>query len=811
MTNLYLIIKVCFASLATTSFLFGQTFNVDGKVINSEGNAVDFATVALKSAADSSLIKVEMTDLDGAFVLVDLKPSDYIIEVSFLGYENYMTSISVKSNNITIPEITLVNSSMELDEVTVTAQRRMVEVRPDRTVFNVQGTVNSAGENALDLMRKAPGVLIDNNDNITVMSRSGTLIYIDGKRLPLTGDDLSAYLKSLTSEQIDRIDIITNPGAKYEAQGNAGIIDIRLKKAENEGINGSVSATGSKGRYYKGNLGATGNYRNKSMNVFANAGYNAGDNWNELIFKNFQNGFLIDENNQLLRRENSVNYRLGTDYFINKNSTIGFLYSGQYADYDVEGNNTSNISGINTQNIVDSVLIAKNETLAGRLQNTFNINYVYNKDKTSLNIDLDYGRFDNDASTFQPNQYFNQQGGTLLSENNVRYTTPVKIDIATAKLDYEFQYGKSSIGVGGKFSKVITDNTFKFSNIIDGNDVQNDRRSNLFNYDESVSAGYVNLARPFSQFINFTAGLRAEYTNAVGELTAFADDLQEDPVTFDYISFFPSLGITYSKNPMHNWAFNYGRRINRPDYNVLNPFREQLSELSFSNGNPFLRPEIVNNVELGYTFAYMYNVKVGYSLTTDQITRLIGPDEIDPRAGFISYDNLATQETYSINFSAPIQIQKWWNAYFNINAAYINNQADYGDGGIVDVQAGTYTVFSQQTFNLPSKWRLELSGFYSGPGVWGGVFRYNPTHGINVGLQRKFFKDQVNLRIAFNDITYSNGWDGVSEFNGLRGEGQGNYDSRRGTISINYSFGNSKVKSRNRKTGIENEAGRVGS
>ena len=284
-----------------------------------------------------------------------------------------------------------------------------------------------------------------------------------------------------------------------------------------------------------------------------------------------------------------------------------------------------------------------------------------------------------------------------------------------------------------------------------------------------------------------------EHTDAIGNLEAFIPELNEDAVEFNYLSFFPSMGLTYQSSPMHAWALNYGRRINRPDYNILNPFREQLSELSYQRGNAFLRPEIVNNVELGYTYAYRYNIKLAYSLTTDQITRLIGPDELDPRAGYITWENLATQEIFSLNVSAPAQINKWWNAYFNINGSYINNQADYGEGGVVDVQAFSYSLFSQQTFNLPGKFRGELSGYYSGPGVWGGVFRFRPQYAINLGLQRKFLNEKMNVRLSINDILFSSGWRGYSEFNGLRGEGYGNYDSRNANLSISYAFGNSKA------------------
>jgi hypothetical protein len=293
-------------------------------------------------------------------------------------------------------------------------------------------------------------------------------------------------------------------------------------------------------------------------------------------------------------------------------------------------------------------------------------------------------------------------------------------------------------------------------------------------------------------------------------LKAFLPELEEPPVLFNYLSWFPNAGLTWECAENHNFSLNGGRRINRPDYNVLNPFNNQLSQLSYEKGNPFLKPEIVNNLELGYTLKHRYNFKLAYSRTTDQITRLIAPDMDDPRAGFITWANLADQTVISFNASAPVQIFKWWNAYFNLSGSHQNNQADYGDEGVVDVQAYSYNVFQQHTFNLPLDIKGEISGYYSGPGIWGGVFIYESSWGLNLGVQRKFFQERLNVRLSADDIFYETGWDGYSDFNGLLSYGGGRWDSRRVSISLGYRFGNDNVKSRKRSTSIEAEAGRVG-
>ncbi|MEY3422072.1 MAG: hypothetical protein RIR48_2375 [Bacteroidota bacterium] len=798
-----------FSSLLSLSI--GQGFSLSGTVNDDKGEGVPFATIILKSAADSSMVKADITTETGNFTFERLKPGKYFAEASYVGLTENRTEIfEINDQPKTLPVIVLKENAKQLEEVVVTAQRALVEVKADRTVFNVQGTINSAGDNGLNLLRKAPGVLVDNNNSISVLGRAGVLVYVDGKRVPLTGDDLTSYLENLTSEQIDKIDIITNPGSKYEAQGNAGIIDIRLKKDKNLGSNVSLSTTYGHGRYGTGNINANGNYRNKNLNTFGGVGYNKGIRWNEMLFDTYQNGIRLYETNRSTNDYNGMNGRWGTDFFINKKSTIGFLVGGQINGSDNVSNNRTTISAETNPNKIDSILTAPNTSDNKRKQATFNVNYAFESGKNRLNIDADYGTFRNDADHFQPNYYFNPGETVVVSQNINAYSTPVEIDIATVKADYETEILGGSLGLGTKFSNVSTDNTFLFYNINNNISIRNDRRSNKFKYHENVYAGYVNYSKNLNSKWNASAGLRVENTDATGDLIAFLPELEEAPVDFNYTSFFPSAGVTYQHKPEHSFSLNYGRRINRPDYNVLNPFREQLSELSYSKGNKFLQPEIVNNIELGYTLKYRYTFKLAYSNTSNQITRLIGPDELDPRAGFISWDNLATQKLYSANISLPVDITKWWNAYMNFSASYTDNQADYGDGRVVDVQAGSYNFFQQHTFKLGNKWKGEISGWYGGPGVWGGVFLYDPSYSLNLGLQRKFINDKMNVRLSVGDITYQSGWSGVSRFNGQVGNGQGNWDSRRASLSISYDLGNSNVKSRRRNTGIEDESKRVG-
>ncbi len=799
--------------LCATLSLSAQNASIRGQLQNKAGEAVSFANVGLYRSADGSLYKAGATDEAGIFEMRGLGAGAYLLKTSALGFDNFeQAGIQLLENQrLELGVLALSATGIQLEEMTVKASRVLVEIKPDRTIFNVEGTINSTGSDAITLLRKAPSVTVDNNDNISVLGRAGVLLYVDGKRLPLTGEDLTNYLQNLPAEQIDRIEIITNPGAKYEAEGNAGIIDIRLKRDQNVGANGSVNATYSQGVYHRANLSGSGNYRNKRFNAFGTAGLGDGAGFNNMDFFSYLNGMVQDETNKRNNEWDNYNYRAGADFFLGEKHTLGLLVSAGNNKRIGRGINRITLAQQSTPQLIDSILVATSTENNRRDQQTYNLNYRFdNKKGGSLNVDLDYGNYFNGSKRYQPNRYFNATENDVLTEIVNSFDTPSDIDILTFQVDGEDKVWGGVMSVGTKFSQVISDNTFLFYDEPNGAPIRNDRRSNRFKYDEKVYAAYVNFARPINKKWNFTAGLRAELTDASGDLQAFLPELEEPPVLFNYLSWFPNAGLTWDLAENHSLALNAGRRINRPDYNVLNPFNNQLSQLSYEKGNPFLRPEIVNNLELGYTLAHRYNFKLGYSRTTDQITRLIAPDTIDPRAGYITWDNLASQTVVSFNVSVPVQIFKWWNVYCNASAAHQDNQADYGEGGVVDVQAFTYNIYQQHTFDMPLGIKGEISGYYSGPGIWGGVFLYESSWGLNLGLQRKFLHDRLNVRLSADDIFYETGWNGYSDFNGLYSKGSGRWDSRRVSLSLGYRFGNDNVKSRKRSTGMETEAGRVG-
>lgn len=788
-----------------------QSAMVNGYLQDEKQLPVPFANVILYSEVDSSLVKAGITTEIGLYQLKKIPKGSYFLEFSSLGYANLkISSIELKlDQKLDLGTNILKPSLEELDEATVTASRPIISVKADRTIFNVEGTVNSVGFDVISLLRKAPAVMVDNNNNISILGRTGVLVYIDGRRLPLTGDDLNNYLLNISSEQIDRLDIITNPDVSYDAEGNAGIIDIRLKKDKNLGINGTLKTTYGQGRYASYNVIGSGNYRDKKLNVFTTVGISENIRFNESRYDNYQNGLRLLETNNFKRNSQDFNFRLGTDFFLVQNHTLGVLINGNQGTNDQSTPSKTQISNQNSPYQIDSLLVVNGTSNAKNARQTYNLNYLFeNENGKRLNIDLDYGKYHNESERFQPNQYFNNENELLLEEVS-QINAPTEIDIHTFKTDFEDKFWSGKLGIGSKFSRISTHNTYLFFDKSNSIFQRNNNRSRLFNYTENVFANYLNYSKAISEKWNFSLGLRVEKTNAKGVLKAFVAELDEPLVKLDYLNWFPSLGLTWQARADNNYSFNYGRRINRPNYFLLNPFTDQITQLSFGKGNPFLRPEIVNNFEIGYSHTSNYNFKIFYSRTKDKIISLVGPDENDPRATFSTFENLGKQTVFGFNSNISLPVNRWLKTYFNFSASYIDNQANFGDDAIIDLQIFSYKIYSQNSFKLVNGYNADISGYYNGPNVFGGNFRMKPIWSMDVGLQRKFLNENLNIRLVATDIFYTNNFEGVAEFDGLTYFGNGRRDSRRVSINLSYNFGNQNLKSRNRNNGLENEQKRI--
>ena len=784
---------------------------ISGVVKDVEGKAVANATVTLHNAKDTSVIKLGVSDKDGSYQFLNVKNGAYIISASFVGYSLKYSPIMDVTGDATVPAFALEKAATELKGVTVVARKPMIEVKADKTIVNVENSINAVGNDGLELLRKSPGVTIDKDDNISLSGKNGVQVYIDGKPSPLSGSDLSNFLKSMQSTQIEAIEIITNPSAKYEAAGNAGIINIRLKKNKSYGTNGTVNAGYNIGTYPKYNAGITLNNRNKRLNLFGSYNYNKSRNESYMDLYRVQLDTLFDQRAVMTFRNNSHNFKAGADYYINSKNTVGVMVNGNITDFTLYNDSRTDISYAPTK-FADRLLLANNKTTSGRDNINGNVNYRFaDTSGHELNVDADYSRYRLTSDQYQPNNTYDAATNNLLQSETYNMIAPTNIDIYSGKADYEQNFKKGRLGFGGKISYVKSDNNFdRF--IIEEADKIKDRNNN-FLYKENINALYVNYNRQFKGFM-IQAGLRMENTNITGaskgvSLIDGSNVLFDSTFERNYTNFFPSAALTLNKNPMNQWSVSYSRRIDRPAYQDLNPFEFRLDKYTFQQGNTQLRPQYTNSFSLTNTFRYRLTTTLSYSHVSDVFSQIV--DTADLTKAFITKKNLATQDIVSLNISLPFQY-KFYSMFTNINTYYSKYKADFGEGRGVNLDVFAANLYMQNTFKVAKKTTLELSGFYTSPSIWQGTFKSKAMGGVDVGIQQTVLKSKGTLKATVTDVFHTMQWGGTSDFAGQYLKTTGGWESRQFRLNFTYRFGNAQVKAaRQRKTATEDENKRVGS
>ncbi len=796
MKNLIAIIILTCFSLTS----FAQSIN--GLLIEESGEPLPFATVVLNQ--NEKLVKATVSKKDGSFDLKGIDAGNYQIQITSVGYDTYTKDIEYLGSNLSLGRITIKTATENLDAVTVQAERPMVQVLPDKTVFNVQNTINATGSSAFELLRKAPGIIIDNNGNLIVEGKTGVQIYIDGKPSVLNGEDLLNYLESLQANDIESVEIITQPSSKYDAAGNAGIINIKLKKDKSLGTNGSATVGVTIGDFARYNSSVSFNNRSRKGNLYGTYSNRFGKSTNFINLFRRQSGLEFDAKTETVFDRKSNNVKLGYDFYASSKSTIGVILNGNFNNWEIQSDSRT---PIRPQGSVenDSVLVANNLNDNQSLNFNANLNYRYADTLgRTVNVDLDYGRYSSDREAFQPNSYFNGSETAIISENITQQITPIDINILTLKADYEQDFLKGKLGIGVKFSDINTDNIFDFFNQDEGQFILDPERSNQFEYQENVNAAYVNYNRTWGKWKG-QFGLRMEHTESDGKLTSEQQGAN-DRVKRSYTNLFPSGGMTFTPNRKNQWALTYSRRIQRPNYASLNPFEYKIDELSASRGNPFLQPQYTDNLKLAHTYNYRLTTSISYSYVSDFFAKVTVAD--GERANFLTTLNVANQRVVNLGISYPTQITEWWNVYFSLNAyhsEYIATSPEF-----LPTSQSTLSFYGQNTFTLSPKTTMEVSGWYSSPSVWGGTYQTKSLGSFNVAFQRKLFNDLFTARLAFNDIFYTIPWRGDTRFGNLSIVGTGGNDSRNVSFSLSFNFGRKEIKkARNRKTGLEDEQNRI--
>ena len=787
-----------------------QAQKIRGQISQPNSAPAEYASVLLYNAADTALVKGGISDASGYFEFENIPSGRYFINSLLVGTGKGAAPVFEYNGGDKILETIVLQENVQaLGTVTVVARRPVIEVQADKTILNVEGNINSLGQNALELLRKAPGVVVDQNDNISLRGKNSVRFQIDGRDVPMGSKELADILKGMRAEDIAAIEMITNPSAKYDASGNAGIINFKTRKNRAMGTNGSFGGEAIFGETLKGGGNLSFNHRNKWVNAFGNYGNHFGNWHNHFHLYREQAGKIFDQNSLMDDANNNHRFKLGSDFFLNSKNTIGFVVDGRNNQGPWENDARTNIYALATPGQLDSVLVASNRVPQNRTNLNFNLNYRFaDTSGHELAIDLNRGAYIYRADSEQPNYYKDPTEQTTLSEKIYRNNTPTDIDMWIVKADYEQRLFKGKFGIGFKRTQVKTDNTFDFFNVIDQTPVLDINRSNRFVYDETVTAGYINYNIQVKKW-GLQAGLRAEHTDWEGDLSSQKPDGNKTNRD-NYLGWFPSAAVTFNLSDKNQFSLTYSRRIDRPNYRDLNPFEDRLDELAYKKGNPFLKPQITHSLELTHTFLGMLNTTFGYSHTNDLFTEIIDTTEIDRT--FLTKENIADQDNFSLSIGAPVPIARWWESYFSVTAFHSAFNARFRDDYAVKEQFQSLNLYSEHTFRLPKGWSLQLSGWYNAPTIEGAVFRARAQGAMDFGIKKQLFGGNATASLSFGDILRTAGWSSVNDFTpGLYMRTNGRWESRTARFNLNYRFGNKNIKNaQQRKTGVEDVNSRIG-
>ena len=803
-------VSLCVSAYTCTAFAQAAvSFHIKGQLSSKEQGKLDEVTLQLLRAADKSLVKIEVADASGNFRFDKIPAGKYVLHTQNPNYLKYESDTILLSANTDLGKISLLRSENALKEVTITAAKPLVQQLYDKTVINVANSITAVGSTALEVLAKAPGITVDQNDNIAMRGRQGVQVMINGKLVPMSGQDLANMLRSMSAEEIEKIDLITNPSAKYDASGNSGIIDIRLKKGNKAGTNGSLSLSYGRGEYSKFNPSVTINSKTKNLNVFGSYNYGYREDYSKLdILRDFysNSGQMTggnDYNNYFKFGFNNHNLRVGADYNLGKKVILGFSANGILSKGDITSDSRALSFNSSDQNTGSFITAGNNSPERGN--GSFNLNYKHTLDTAGreLSADLDYASFRNDEIQNYLTNYYDLQQNPTRTPYNLYGDLSGRLSIKSAKVDYSqpVKAWDAKLEAGLKSSWVTSDNDVLFSDRSNGGDVVDAGKSNHFIYKENINAAYLNGSKKWDK-LSLQLGLRVENTIAEGVQLKGNDSFEKN-----YTQFFPSGYLGYKFSDNNDLGVSLSRRINRPSYRQLNPFKVFLDPATSSSGNPFLNPEITSSFELTHTFKQKYTTKLGYSRTKDNIIGVLSPDT-EPNTVLQTGRNLAKYNYYNASFGFPVSVGKWLSSTNNALVYYGRYTGNLVNTNL-DAGRLTFNFNTNNTVIINSTTTAEINGRYQSSATYG-FLEIDPIWSMGLGMQKQFLDKKASLKLNVSDVFFTDRVNAVTLLTGYGEAFAQNRDSRVATLSFSYRFGKSQAPaSRRRNGGAEEEKQRA--
>nr|WKN34025.1 TonB-dependent receptor [Tunicatimonas sp. TK19036] len=771
-----------------------------GNVYTAQGEPVMYATVALLSIQDSSVVTGGITDEAGVYVFRDVKQqaAEHVIRVTHVGYQTTYSApfiIPESNESVEIGDIKMSEASQALDEVLIKAQKPLIEKRPDRLIMDLNNSILSQGMTASEVLAVVPLVSTDNEGNFTVRGKPNVMIFLDGKTIP--DATLSSVLSNLSAEQIEKIEVITNPSAKYDAATSGGVIEITTKRGLTQGLNGSLRQNLSQGNLTRSRSNVELNYKTQRWAIRGDLGYN----------------FHKDVKNEFYEREfYTDNTAVVSDAIRNKISKTPM--GGLSLEYAISDKHTIGVSGDfliadnHTRETIESSLIApsdpimrtttKSDWITESTIANYNIHYQgMLGDKSEVSTNITHTSFDQNyhqlVDFFVPSNANNAEQ----TEQNIKTDNPSNIQITIGQLDFSHSANEAlTIESGLKYSHIANDSKLIQDTLTDGNWVSW-YPDNHFSYVESIAAGYLTVASTLGG-IDFQTGLRVEHTNA---------DLDE-VFNRQFTDFFPSVLVSKNFSDAYALSVSYSRKINRPSYEDMIPFRRVSDQFTIREGNPSLRPQYSHSLELSNTLWASTTVLLNYSLLQDAILDIpIRDEETDVMV--FSFRNLAKVTNYNASVIVPVTPFPWWQSNNTISGNYsVLDDPEISREGFAEDMA-SFSISSTHVFLLENDWKAELLGSYSSTTQYG-IYEVLPIYSISAGIGKDVLRGLGNIKVGIQDLLRSNRFRGNSDFNNTYQNIVSYSDTRRVYFSFTYNFGKQTVaKMKERSMGNDSETNRL--
>ena len=761
------------------------------------GQPVEFASVALLRAADAGVVQATYTDAAGRYTLGPVPAGAYTLTVSFVGYApgTVATFAVAAGQPVPLGPVALQPQAKALGEVVVTGQRAAVEQQLDRTVLNVGALASNAGATALDILEKAPGVSVDQSGQLSLKGKKEVIVLIDGQRTYLSGEELASRLRAMDATQLSQVEIMTNPSAKYDAAGDAGVINLKTKQLNQDGLNGTLTLGLGLSPYFKSNDGLALNYRAGKLNTFASYGLIQNNGSFDIeTQRNFvdANGQKTGELNQAahrLSRSQTHTLKLGLDYALSPATTLGFSASGFLNPQRPTSTTTTTLA--DAAGVPTATLLTTSQTRAAWDNAAFNLNGRHQfGGERELTASADYLAYrSSNAQNLLSDTY--APDGTLTGQLPLRGDIPLAIDITTAKADYSQPVGQLfKLEAGAKTALIQTRNQASYftTTPATGAEQPDYARSNQFNYREAINALYANGSRQWGAW-NAQLGLRYEATQYTGHQLGNPEK-PDSLFVRRYQNFFPTVFVGYKANEKNQFGFSFGRRIDRPAYQRLNPFLSIIDQYTYSTGNPYLQPQFSTNLELAHTYAGWLTTTLNYSRTNGFITETLQQQgDVIVR----SVGNVARRDNAGLAVSAQLPVNQVWTVNAFANAAYTRFDGAIA-GAPFAASAFSLSLNLTNQLALGHGWTGEVSGFYHGRNRDEGQAVVRSISQLSLGLSKQLLDKRATLTFNVRDVLHSQVSREIQDFPGVVSTLQLTRDTRVANVSFVYRFGQAAGK-----------------